>query len=153
MSIRRATINDLPEIDSIEQRVFDDAWPREEIGQVLSDAGGIRTWVLEREHTVIGYLMVHEGADTVHILNFAIDIPWQHQGFGKQLLTSVLRKFPETSKVELEVKRSNWPAIQLYLNAGFIPQEVRPRYYPDGEDALIFRKCIHHQQETTSELV
>ncbi|MFQ6614412.1 MAG: GNAT family N-acetyltransferase [Fidelibacterota bacterium] len=142
MEIRRATLADLPAIDRIEQHVFDDAWARDEIRQVLSENSGVRTWVLELDDEVIGYLMTHEGNEKVHVLNFAVDLPWQHRGWGKRLLEYYLAKLPETAEVELEVKRSNWPAIRLYLNEGFTPAEVRPRYYPDGEDALVFRKFV-----------
>lgn len=40
----------------------------------------------------------------------------------------------------LEVKRSNFPAINLYLNFGFEEIDIRNEYYSDGEDAVIMVK-------------
>ena len=37
----------------------------------------------------------------------------------------------------LEVRASNEPAIKLYEKMGFASAGVRPKYYPDGEDAVI----------------
>ena len=37
----------------------------------------------------------------------------------------------------LEVRVSNIGAIKLYENFGFKSAGVRPKYYPDGEDAMI----------------
>jgi len=36
----------------------------------------------------------------------------------------------------LEVRRSNTPAIRLYRACGFFAMGLRPRYYPDDEDAI-----------------
>ena len=36
----------------------------------------------------------------------------------------------------LEVRRSNTPAIKLYRACGFFAMGLRPRYYPDQEDAV-----------------
>ena len=40
----------------------------------------------------------------------------------------------------LEVKQSNFPAINLYLNFGFEEIDIREAYYADGEDAVIMVK-------------
>ncbi len=36
-------------------------------------------------------------------------------------------------------RETNLPAQRIYRNAGFLLAGRRPRYYDDGEDALIFR--------------
>lgn len=38
--------------------------------------------------------------------------------------------------VLLEVRRSNGPALALYRGFGFFAMGIRPRYYPDDEDAV-----------------
>ena len=40
----------------------------------------------------------------------------------------------------LEVRVSNAPAMTMYLKEGFKGIYVRPRYYPDGEDAVVMQK-------------
>ena len=42
----------------------------------------------------------------------------------------------------LEVRAGNVAAQQLYGAAGFMQDGRRPRYYPDGEDALLLRRPL-----------
>ena len=48
-----------------------------------------------------------------------------------------LENISKDSSTYLEVKRGNFPAIKLYLNAGFKDIAIREDYYPDGEDAIV----------------
>ena len=48
-------------------------------------------------------------------------------------------------RVLLEVRVSNAPAMRLYLKRGYVGCGVRPRYYADGEDALIMQKRLAEQ--------
>jgi ribosomal-protein-alanine N-acetyltransferase len=52
------------------------------------------------------------------------------------LLAHVLAACPDR-RVQLEVRASNQPARALYARAGFVVDGRRPRYYPDGEDAVL----------------
>ncbi len=42
----------------------------------------------------------------------------------------------------LEVKASNHGALSLYSKLGFDEVGRRPRYYSDGEDALLLQKQL-----------
>ena len=42
----------------------------------------------------------------------------------------------------LEVRVSNAAAMMLYLRAGYVGRYARPRYYGDGEDALVMEKKL-----------
>ena len=86
---------------------------------------------------MIGYLFSHVVDDDVQILNIAIDIPFQHKGYGEQLLSYFLDQFNTDSSIHLEARKSNFPAINLYLKFGFHETGTRKGYYPDGEDAII----------------
>jgi len=44
--------------------------------------------------------------------------------------------------VTLEVRERNTPAIALYRGLGFSVAGRRPRYYGDGEDALIMTRPV-----------
>ena len=41
--------------------------------------------------------------------------------------------------------------MQLYLKNGFGGLYARPRYYPDGEDALVMQKSLEDVPEKTAE--
>ena len=80
--------------------------------------------------------------DEAHILNIAIDVPHQHKGYGNEFLERILDKHLQYADVFLEVKRTNFPAINLYLNFGFEEIDIRKEYYSDGEDAVIMVKRV-----------
>jgi ribosomal protein S18 acetylase RimI-like enzyme len=45
--------------------------------------------------------------------------------------------------IRLSVRRSNQPAIELYLSEGYTQVDIWGNYYIGGEDALIFEKKIN----------
>ena len=51
-------------------------------------------------------------------------------------LNKIINKYLKEADVFLEVKRTNFPAINLYLSFGFEEINIRKKYYSDGEDAL-----------------
>lgn len=71
---------------------------------------------------------------------FEIDPRFRQQGNGKKLLYQFI-EFCQTSveckEVWLEVSVANQPAKSLYLNYGFQPVHLRPKYYDDGTDAVV----------------
>ena len=46
----------------------------------------------------------------------------------------------ELKTLFLEVRESNMPAINLYQKYGFTQVGKRPKYYRDGETALVMKK-------------
>ncbi len=94
---------------------------------------------------IIGYIFTHKVDNDVQILNFAIDIAYQHQGYGEKLLYHVMGQLDEYNSIILEVRKSNFPAINLYLKFGFSELGIREKYYNDGEDAIIMkREFLNH---------
>ena len=145
MKIRKANLSDLSLIHQIEKRVFSDSWTKELIKQELIKSSNALIIISEINGKVMGYFFSHIFKDEVHILNIAIDIPFQHQGLGKQLLDKIMKKYLKEADVFLEVKRTNFPAINLYLAFGFEEIDIRRGYYTDGQDAVIMsRKVYHH---------
>lgn len=62
---------------------------------------------------------------------------------GKGLATPLLKAWLETLKsgceAFLEVRPHNAAAIRLYQRHGFSHTDTRPRYYTNGDDALVFK--------------
>ena len=79
--------------------------------------GGVRGYV---NHWLVG--------DEVHILNVAV-----HPDFPLE---------KRCRYVTLEVRRSNRGALMLYRRHQFRPVAVRPRYYEDGEDAIVMLRSV-----------
>lgn len=138
--IRIATLNDLADILSIEKKVFKHPWSKEQLSWELNSQPAAENYVMIARGNMIGYLFSHVVDDDVQILNIAIDIPFQHKGYGEQLLSYFLDQFNTDSSIHLEVRKSNFPAINLYLKFGFHETGTRKGYYADGEDAIIMQR-------------
>jgi len=138
--IRIATSNDLVDILSIEKKVFKHPWSKEQLSWELNSQPAAENYVMIARGNMIGYLFSHVVDDDVQILNIAIDIPFQHKGYGEQLLSYFLNQFNTDSSIHLEVRKSNFPAINLYLKFGFHETGTRKGYYADGEDAIIMQR-------------
>ena len=138
--IRIATSNDLADILSIEKKVFKHPWSKEQLSWELNSQPAAENYVMISRGNMIGYLFSHVVDDDVQILNIAIDIPFQHKGYGEQLLSYFLDQFNTDISIHLEVRKSNFPAINLYLKFGFHETGTRKGYYADGEDAIIMQR-------------
>jgi len=138
--IRIATSNDLADILSIEKNVFKHPWSKEQLSWELNSQPAAENYVMLARGNMIGYLFSHVVDDDVQILNIAIDIPFQHKGYGEQLLSYFLDQFNTDSSIHLEVRKSNFPAINLYLKFGFHETGTRKGYYTDGDDAIIMQR-------------
>ena len=135
-----ATSNDLADILSIEKKVFKHPWSKEQLSWELNSQPVAENYVMIARGNMVGYLFSHVVDDDVQILNIAIDIPFQHKGYGEQLLSYFLDQFNTDISIHLEVRKSNFPAINLYLKFGFHETGTRKGYYTDGEDAIIMQR-------------
>ena len=138
--IRIATLNDLADILLIEKKVFKHPWSKEQLSWELNSQPVTENHVMIARGNMIGYLFSHVVDHDVQILNIAIDIPFQHKGYGEQLLSYFLDQIIADSSIHLEVRKSNFPAINLYLKFGFHEMGTRKGYYADGEDAIIMQR-------------
>jgi ribosomal-protein-alanine N-acetyltransferase len=90
----------------------------------------------------IGYLSARRIADEVHILSIAVDPAQRRRGVARALLDAVLCE--ETARgarsALLEVRVSNLAARAFYASTGFVAVGRRPRYYANGEDALLMTR-------------
>jgi len=138
MNIRASEETDLVRILEIEESAFpNSAWTRGMITNELTVKLDRKTWVIDSDKELVGYCMLRYGPNEIHLVNMAVDPPLQQKGIGKNLLNHFVDNIPKDSSAYLEVKRGNFPAIKLYLNAGFKDIAIREDYYPDGEDAIV----------------
>jgi ribosomal-protein-alanine N-acetyltransferase len=142
VKIRRLVYPDLPNVIAIERRVFPTPWSLAMFVLERSKQSGIcLAAVLEETHgrRLAGYLICSRYDEVWHVMNVAVDIEYQRLGVASALLAELYAQVDdEDARFTLEVRRSNFPAIQLYEREGFRAAGVRRRYYQDnGEDALV----------------
>ncbi|MFZ6778306.1 ribosomal protein S18-alanine N-acetyltransferase [Undibacterium sp. Ji83W] len=138
---------DVDSILTIEERVYAYPWTRGNFTDSFSsgyEAFGFR----DTELDLFAYFVVMPILDELHLLNFAVDLPYQGQGYAKLLMDKLFTYTSEHahSSILLEVRRSNARAISVYEGAGFASIGVRKGYYPahDGqrEDAIVMRRIV-----------
>tara|TARA_B100000614_G_scaffold40836_1_gene33650 strand:- start:1515 stop:1964 length:450 start_codon:yes stop_codon:yes gene_type:complete len=140
MKIRNAIIDDADEIFNIEKKIFKDHWSLKSIKSEFNNSKYSKISVLEIERKIIGYIFQRIIDNQKHIINVAIDIPFQHKGYGRFLLKNILKDDSDDTNVFLEVKEANFPAIKLYNDLGFVEVQKKDNYYSDGSNAIFMLK-------------
>ena len=88
---------------------------------------------------VVGYLVVWLTYEEMHLGNISVAMSWRRKGIGEQLMRWLLRESRkrEVTRLTLEVRVLNHPAIALYRKLGFKEVALRKNYYPEGTDAYV----------------
>ncbi|MEW6298304.1 MAG: ribosomal protein S18-alanine N-acetyltransferase [Thermodesulfobacteriota bacterium] len=136
--LRPFASSDLPAVLSIEHASSPSPWKEEFfLGELHKQYA--RVLVAELRGQVVGYLCCWFVADEVQILNIAVHPGYRRRGIGRALLRAILAEARRggVRSVSLEVRKSNGPARALYERLHFHQVAVRPRYYENGEDALM----------------
>jgi ribosomal-protein-alanine N-acetyltransferase len=140
VTVRGAEQSDLGSIVRIERSSFGQPWPYSAFERFLDEPGFL---VATREGGVVGYvvgdLTPNFGRALGHVKDLAVDEATRQRGIGRSLLVRSLAALTVDGAklVKLEVRESNDPARALYHDIGFETARRIPRYYRDGEDALV----------------
>lgn len=137
ITIRTFQSEDMNDVREIEKASFPDPFSR-----FLFKMLKLRTkegFIVACDERVIGYAIAEIRKGRGHIISMAVAQDDRRKGVGKALLQDILWRLDQ--KVDdfyLEVKEDNTPAIRLYEGFAFRKTgEVKERYYPGGEAAII----------------
>ncbi|WP_302082369.1 ribosomal protein S18-alanine N-acetyltransferase [Salinibaculum rarum] len=139
VQVRQAERADLLAVHRIEQASFPQPWPFDAFERYLDEPG----FLVADDGTVLGYVVAdsvpNHGRPLGHIKDIAVREPVRGEGIGSTLLERALGVLAArgVSSVKLEVRESNTVAQRLYREYGFVHRRTVPRYYSDGEDALV----------------
>lgn len=141
--ITPATWHDLNAIRRIEAICFPkDAWPLWDIIGVLALPNVVRFKAICDGQTV-GFIAgdLRPAEKLAWIATIGVLPEYRQRGIGTALLQACEAN-ARMPKVRLNVRVSNDPAIRLYKQSGYFQVGLWPRYYQDGEDALILEKKL-----------
>ncbi|HEV2722713.1 MAG TPA: ribosomal protein S18-alanine N-acetyltransferase [Thermoanaerobaculia bacterium] len=143
IDIRTALLADIDEIDDLEQRCFTNPWRRDFFESELRGSGRY-SLVARKDGRIAGYVFAMWFFDEMHINKIAVDERERRQGIALALMGECLR-FAKTNRIKtisLEVRKTNQGAQDFYRVLDFEPSYTRPRYYPDGEAAVIMVRTL-----------
>jgi len=124
---------------NISELSFAISWSLESLESEL-DNKFARYVVLKSGNSIIGYGGMWVILDEAHITNVAIHPEARGQGGGDIIVEALFRicRKQKVTAITLEVRSSNFKAINLYEKYGFEKEGVRRHYYEDNkEDAVI----------------
>jgi ribosomal-protein-alanine N-acetyltransferase len=132
------TAADLVQVHALECAAQPSPWTLEHFAAELANPCA-RIDLCWRGGELAGYLCAWLIAGELQIQNVATAPSFRRQGVAARLLELVLARSRALGleAAWLEVRAGNIAAIALYERFGFITVGRRPRYYADGEDALV----------------
>jgi ribosomal-protein-alanine N-acetyltransferase len=99
--------------------------------------------VEDQERTVVGYIGFWYIIDEMHISTLAVHTDHRRKGIGDRLLKEVMRRARGMGAelITLEVRESNFAALNMYKKHGFVINGRRKHYYRDNnEDAFVMTR-------------
>lgn len=147
MNVRAAEPSDLPAMMTIEREVFPtSAWSEQQMADELERTRTSRWYaVWDEVGAVGGYVGLYLSPPDADVQTIAVSPSLSGGGIGRTLLTAAIEHAWSVgcSRIFLEVRADNEPALALYRKAGFVRLGRRSRYYPDGADAVTMRLRKH----------
>lgn len=140
-TIRAATPTDLDALIHIEEEVFMDSWSRDSLSSLFDGERNV-VLVAHQNDIVVGYITGWHVHDEAEIARLGVLHEARKQGIASALMAALIKDFGglKVQKLSLEVRVSNKPGFAIYHKFGFAVRGRRPRYYEDGEDALVMVK-------------
>jgi len=143
--VRNMRPGDLDAVMAIEQVSFPTPWTRGMFAEDFSRGFSDTLVAAGPEGGVYGYAVCWTIAGESHLLNIAVDPFRRGQGVGRALLSECIRRSARSgaSRIFLEVRAGNEPALRLYYGMGFVYRGLRKGYYTDtGEDAVVLDREV-----------
>ncbi|WP_172600030.1 ribosomal protein S18-alanine N-acetyltransferase [Sulfuricystis multivorans] len=143
MSFAPMTADDVDAVLAIEAAVQEFPWTRGNFLDAL--AAGYDAWVMREGDRLVGFAVLMHAVDEAHLLVIGIAPDRQRAGRGRALLEFIAGRARAAgmTRLLLEVRPSNQPALAFYRQAGFVEIGRRRAYYParEGrEDAIVMAR-------------
>lgn len=143
MTIRELLPSDVAFLVSSRDSGFSDGWTEKMINDSLS-VGNFFGFVAEEDGAPTGFVTLSMTEDFCDIESVFVRPEKRRRGVAERLFETAEKRVAEKKipSMLLEVRKSNVPAINLYIKKGFVVISTRKKYYPDGENAVVMKKEI-----------
>lgn len=124
----------------LEKMCFSNPWSYEDLERQLELETSHFSVAVENGE-VLGYMGLQIFSKEGYVTNIAVHPKYRRRGIAEALIDFQLKN--EMTFITLEVRESNFPAIELYSKKGFAEIGKRPDFYTNPlEDALIMTKSL-----------
>lgn len=143
ISIEPARLGDVTAVHRIEQASFPSPWRREFFESEVAASHRLNL-VARRGDVIVGYLFAMWLFDEMHVNKIAVVEEERRQGIADALMARCFEFAHEHAvhTISLEVRKSNAGAQEFYRRLAFQSSYMRPRYYPDGETAVVMTRKL-----------
>ena len=143
LAIAPAKGRDLDAIHRIERDSFPVPWRRLFFENELTAERRFNL-VAKRDGVVVGYLFAMWIFDEMHVNKIAVAESERRTGIADALMAEcfAFARSNDIHSISLEVRKSNAGAQGFYRHLDFESSYIRPRYYPDGEEAVVMTRLI-----------
>jgi ribosomal-protein-alanine N-acetyltransferase len=126
------------QLSKLEFEVFNTFWQPEIIQEKVNNKEFIY-WIYKSNVEIVAYLAVQRIDKELHIIGIGVKEEHRNKQIATKLMDTLLQFFRETEVecIRLEVRESNFAAINLYNSYLFEQYGIREKYYQD-EDAILF---------------
>ena len=142
--VRGANLGDAKAMAALELTAFPHPWSRGQLAAELAGESSVGVVANDARGALAGYVLFRRILDEAELLRLAVRAEHQRLGLATALVArgiDALRALG-CAIAFLEVRADNVPAIRFYERTGWEPSGRRPRYYPDGVDALLYRRAL-----------
>ncbi len=154
LTVTRLDETELPLVAGLEAQIFSDAWSLESLKETfrLKTSVFLGAWrerdpqeKKDAKPELAGYVIFRQVPPEGEILRIATAADSRRIGVAGKLMDALLKMCEKDgiTRVLLEVRSGNAPAVRLYQKAGFTEDGVRKAYYQDpAEDALLMSRQV-----------
>ena len=136
--------NDIAAVAALEKEIFSDAWSEKSVRETYEQNHALIIGAWEEE-TFAGYVIFYYVLDEGEIARIAVSPECRRKGVAGRLFTGILKECEkkEITRILLDVRVSNEPAIAFYKKCGFTEDGIRKGFYEQPkEDAVLMSREI-----------
>ncbi len=142
LEIGHAASDDAVELARVAREALAEGWSPGGFRTEL-DAGALAP-VARAGAAVAGFALGRVIVDVAELRVLVVSAPFRRRGVGRRLLDAFVAEARArgAARIALEVRAGNDAARALYRTVGLDCEGRRPRYYPGGEDALLYGAAL-----------
>ena len=141
VSLKRATIKDIPKLIEIEKKLdgskIYSAMISEKEWQEEINKENARVYLIIKDGVVVGDVSYETESESATIAGLAISPEFQKMGVGQKTMEIILDELKDLKLINLLTHPENIGAVKLYQSLGFVIKDKKENYFGDGEPRIL----------------